>query len=710
MAEPETAPILTVDPMAGRPTWLGHPRGLFLLFLVEMWERFSYYGMRGLLVLYLISVISIHQLPAGTYTNDVQIDEIRQTEPGKTEVVASQSRRLVVAVGEQQAPRAEGAARSGDPRLRVQRLVAGPDPKDPSRTAWNVDGGDAGAPIVVRGPVGGTSDRTTRGFENTEVRFRVSNPGDAPVRAEISIPRDEPDARTFFSVNDEVGVVATDIKPDKDLGPDEKPYEIVVRPNLHDSGRNWTTSSASVLYGWYTGLAYLFPILGGLIADKLIGTHRSMVVGGILIAMGHIILGLSGLGGLAQSAAGMSLFMMGLAVIVLGTGHFKPCVSVMVGQLYRQGDPRRDGAFTIFYMGINLGAFLCAFVCGTLGETVGWHYGFGSAAVGMLLGLGLYTLGRPQFLAPIGEAPRAGAGSASMLFLVGSLVVAAVFAFAFHAGAFGALGRGVEALQENKTLSWLIVGALLAGILVWTGWFVSINRPEDRGPVVSIFLFMFFNAFFWIAFEQAGSSLNVFTKNNTDRMLGSFEVPATWFQSVNAGLIFILAPFFAGMWTALGKRRMNPSQPVKIALGLIFLGIGYLFMVVAGQITVGGAAKAGMIYILATYFWHTVGELCLSPTGLSYVTKAAPVRFVSLLMGIWFVSSFIANLGGGLVASQVEAVERGELDLPWNFGGKADFFFLFVVFSIGPGVLVLLFTPLLKKLIQGREDPVAVSE
>lgn len=698
------------DPMAGRPTWLGHPRGLFLLFLVEMWERFSYYGMRGLLVLYLISVISIHQLPAGVYTNELRFTEIVEPQSkGPPQVAARQSRFLHVAVGSASSPVVREPATEGTPRLVVTRLRAVPDPADPKKTAWVPDTSDRGAGVVIHGPAGGTPDRATRGFDVTEVRYRVTNPGGAPIKAEIDLARQGDDRRTFFTVNDEPGVLSAEIKPDRDLKPDEKPYEVVVAPNLHDSGRNWPTSSANVLYGWYTGLAYLFPILGGLIADKLIGTHRSMLVGGVLIALGHTILGVSGFGALAQSPVGMSLFMAGLAVIVLGTGHFKPCVSVMVGQLYRQGDPRRDGAFTIFYMGINLGAFLCAFVCGTLGEKVGWHWGFGSAAVGMLAGLALYLWGRPRHLAGVGEAPRAGAGKASALFFVASVVLAAGFALAFHEGLFAMLGSGLDRLQQNQAASWAVVAVLLGGILAWTAWFIAANRPEDRGPVASIFIFMFFNAFFWIAFEQAGSSLNIFTKQNTDRMLGSYEVPATWFQSVNAGLIFLLAPFFAAMWTALGKRRLNPSQPVKIALGLIFLGLGYLFMVVAGRITVGGAAKASMVYILATYFWHTVGELCLSPTGLSYVTKAAPARFVSLLMGIWFVSSFIANLGGGLIASQVEAVERGLFKLPWSFGGKADFFFLFVVFSIGPGVLILLFTPLLKKLIQGREESSAAS-
>ncbi|MFM9059657.1 MAG: peptide MFS transporter [Planctomycetaceae bacterium] len=466
-------------------------------------------------------------------------------------------------------------------------------------------------------------------------------------------------------------------------------------------GRGWSRADASTLYGWYTGLAYLFPILGGIIADKLIGTHRSMLVGSVLITIGHVVLAVSGWGALAENALGMSVFIAGLALIVLGTGHFKPSVSVMVGQLYPQGDERRDAAFTIFYMGINLGAFLCAFICGTLGEKVGWHWGFGSAAVGMVGGLVLYALLRPRYLAGIGLPPPGRTGGSAWLFLLASLVLSALFGAAYHVGSLGAVSAALT--PAVMTVITLVVVGL-------AGWFVAIQRPEDRGPTASIFLFMAFNVFFWVAFEQAGSSINVFTERNTDRRLfglngEDWEVPATWFQSVNAGLIFLLAPAFAGLWTWLGRRHLDPSQPLKIALGLLFLGLGYVFMVWAGLAARDGA-KASMLLILLTYLWHTVGELCVSPTGLSYVTKVAPTRFVSLLMGVWFISSFIANLAGGLIAAKVEAVERGEIALPWKFGGQADFFFLFVVTSVGMGLVVAALTPLLTKLIQGRDQGV----
>ncbi len=453
-------------------------------------------------------------------------------------------------------------------------------------------------------------------------------------------------------------------------------------------GRGWSRGDASLLYGWYTGLAYLLPIVGGWIADELLGTHRSMVVGGLVIALGHAVLAVSGIGSLAASDLGMSVFVFGLALIVIGTGHFKPCVSVMVGQLYEPHDPRRDGAFTIFYMGINLGAFLSAFVCGTLGERVGWHWGFGSAAVGMLAGLALYVTFRERLLHGIG-APPAGRSNLSIPVALGGIAAAALFAILHH---LGALASVVDLVSGRATVVLLAVAAV-----GWASWFVARLAPEERGPTITIFVFMLFNAVFWLAFEQAGSSLNLFTDLRTDRMLDGYEVPTTWFQSINAGLIFLLAPLFAAIWSWLGRRGRDPGQPVKIALGLFFLGLGYVFMVWAGRIAADPVVKASLVFVVATYFWHTVGELCLSPTGLSYVTRAAPERYVSLLMGVWFVSTFLANLGGGLVAARVEAIERGEIALPWHLGGQADFFMLFVVSSFAAAALMLVLTPWLRR-------------
>ncbi len=491
-------------------------------------------------------------------------------------------------------------------------------------------------------------------------------------------------------------------------------YLITTMTHASNPGRGWSEASAYVLYGWYTGLAYLLPLLGGYLADKFLGTHRSMVIGGVAIALGHIVLGLTGLESLKETELGMTVFVGGLILIVIGTGFFKPCVSVMVGQLYPAGDPRRDGAFTIFYMGINVGAFLSALVCGTLGESVGWHWGFGSAAVGMLAGLAVYLAMRPKYLHDIG-LPPAGRANWSFPFFLGILAVAAAFTFLYHEGVFGLFAQFFRDRFADPFQRYAILGGVTALIVGSISWFVSIQQPGEKGPTFSIFLFMVFNAFFWIAFEQAGSTLNVFAQESTDRTLftaeampGVFrEIPATWFQSINALLIVLCAPLFSIIWSALAARGRNPSQPVKIALGLIFLGIGYVAMVWAAKLNFDTGAKVGMFWLTFAYATHTLGELCLSPTGLSYVTKAAPVRFVSLLMGIWFISSFMANLGGGIIASYVKDIEQGTVDLPWyswfKLGGRADFFLLFVISSFVPALLILVFTPLLKKLLPKEE-------
>ncbi|MDD4870504.1 MAG: peptide MFS transporter [Kiritimatiellae bacterium] len=475
-------------------------------------------------------------------------------------------------------------------------------------------------------------------------------------------------------------------------------------------GRGWSKADASNLYGWYTGLTYLFPLLGGVIADKLIGTHRSMVVGAIIIALGHIALAISGFGSLVHSSVGMSVFIMGLALVIIGTGHFKPTVSVMVGQLYPLDDPRRDGAFTIFYMGINLGAFICAFVCGTLGEKVGWHWGFGSAAVGMIIGLIIYTMGKPIYLKGIGSAP-ADKPNYAPVFIFTAIFTSAIFALLYYKGFFTWLGCCSDVIMGSRTGGILIPLVVTAIVITWSAWFIARQEPDDRGPTACILMFMVFNAVFWLAFEQAGSSLNLFASEMTNRWIdlpfkGKWEIPATWFQSINPLVIILLGPLFATLWPLLGRRKLNPSQPMKIAIALLLVGCGYIFMVV-GIVKTPSGLKAGMFWLFATYTLHTIGELCISPTGLSFVTRAAPVRYVSFLMGIWFLSSFVANKLGGTMAAQIERIEQGKLELFWyqwfKLGGQADFFLLFVISSVTAGILVLVLTPFLKKLLHGRE-------
>ena len=475
-------------------------------------------------------------------------------------------------------------------------------------------------------------------------------------------------------------------------------------PDAANPGRGWSEGNAYKLYGLYTGLAYLLPVLGGFVADRLLGTHRSMLLGGTIIALGHIVLAVSGLGALAQNDMGMSLFIVGLALIILGTGYFKPTVSVMVGQLYPPGDARRDGGFSIFYMGINVGAFLSALGCGWLGEVMGWHYGFGAAAVGMVAGMAVYIWGKPRVMPTIGAPPENKPNLVAPLFAA-TLVLSALVGAFFHWGGFGALDRASVALMGIPFANWFVPLTVIALVLGGSYWFVMKQLENDRGPVTCILIFVLFNAFFWIAFEQAGSTLNVFALNDTNRTFFGWEMPASWFQSLNPFFIIVFAPVFAWLWAWLGRRDKNPSQPAKIGLGLILLGLGYVFMVF-GAMGVASGERVSPMWLFMAYFFHTMGELCLSPTGLSFVTKAAPARFVSFLMGVWFLSSFVANYGGGLVAATVEDIEAGTMTLPWSGwfeeGTRAPFFMLFVVSSIGAGVIILLFTPMLKKALHGR--------
>ncbi|HYF14907.1 MAG TPA: peptide MFS transporter [Phycisphaerales bacterium] len=683
----------SATPPTEKTLW-GHPRGLFLLFMVEMWERFSYYGMRGLLVLYLVSVMSVFHLKDGAYTNTLLLKQVEDNpaDPGKPiEKIASRSHTVVVGGAQVQ----DAPAWTNPTGLTFQRLRANPgqNPDDPNDD-WVADGPETGEPHVVR--VSGEN------AEDDVYALRVSNPTDKPIKFVAVIDRESNPkgpgiaTRTYFTVNDSAGSKSYTIEPDADRKPGAPPYDIVVRANTGDSGRNWVPSEASNLYGWYTGFAYLLPILGGLIADKLIGTHRSMVAGSLLITLGHIVLGVSGIGDLAFSDFGMSAFVFGLAIIIVGTGHFKPSVSVMVGQLYAPGDLRRDAAFSIFYMGINTGAFLCNIVCGYLAAKYGWHYGFAAAAVGMMLGLMTYLWGKPKYLRGIGEPLVTERAKNWWAFLPVGIAVSAIAAFLFHRGILSDL----DAFLGHKA----VIGTLVAGALAWAVYFIATQEKQDRGPVATIFIFMLFNAVFWLSFEQAGSSLNLFAETDTDRMIGSWEFETPWFQSMNPLFIILLAPLVGVMWVWLGRKRIFVPQPSKIGLGLIFVGLGYVVMVLAGMKLNTGLPKVGMMYLTTTYFLHTVGEIILSPTGLAYVSKTAPRRHVSMLMGMWFISSFIAGLGAGKVAALTEPIMEGKIDLPWNLGGKADFFLLFVITSIAAGVLMIVLTPLLRKLMRNPND------
>ncbi|MCB9847585.1 MAG: peptide MFS transporter [Phycisphaeraceae bacterium] len=506
--------------------------------------------------------------------------------------------------------------------------------------------------------------------------------------------------------------------------------EIVAGEANNNPGFGWDNGDAYLLYGVYTFMVYLTSIFGGMVADRLLGTHRSMLLGGWIIASGHITLALTELFHFERGPAvspengpgALYTFLFGLSLIIIGTGFFKPCVSVMVGQLYRENDARRDSGFTIFYMGINLGALLSPLVAGSLGQLVGWHWGFGSAAVGMILGLIGYQFLRPKYLRGIGDPSASGPMSShdkrlvaiALLLLLGTPLLPLGLQIS---GGLEPVMAWWSGLTEN--VPWWGIPAVFGALLVLSiSAFLSMQPQETRSRLAVIFILAIIgNLGFWIAFEQAGSSMNVFADVNTDRTLwglfgengvtGLFKnggFPSTWYQSVNSTAILIFAPFFSILWIRLAKKKLEPSTPMKFAIGLWLLGLAFIAMVF-GSMQTNDGGLAGPQWLLITYVVYTWGELCLSPVGLSMVTKLAPKNLQSLMMGLWFFSLALSNLGAGIAArySVNFIVQPGETEAKWTFlvKGQAGFYLLLVVCPIAVGVLIAIMTPMLRKMMKG---------
>ena len=430
---------------------------------------------------------------------------------------------------------------------------------------------------------------------------------------------------------------------------------------LMDGGFGFDRSQASAIVGIYAASVYVASLPGGWVADRLLGLRRAILIGAALITSGHLSVGLSGLAG---PDAGKIFFFLGLILIVLGTGLLKPNISAIVGDLYPEGGARRDAGFSIFYMGINLGAFLGQIITGFLGETVGWHYGFGAAGFGMFLGLLVFWRSARHTLGPIGmdvvQHPDAAvqARQERMVKLslgIGLGLVAIVFALA----ATGAVTLDAQRIGQSMTL--VLVGLAL-GFFAYVFLAGGLTKDEMKRVGVIVVLFIF-AAIFWSAFEQAPTSLNLFARDFTDRAAGDWTIPATWFQSINSLFIIIFAPFFAVLWVGLAKRGLDFSSPTKFALGLFLAGVGFLLMIIAANKVVasGGTALVSPWWLVASYFFQTLGELCLSPVGLSSMTKLAPRKFVGQMMGIWFLAAAVGNLIAGLVGGHVDPEKLEEM-------------------------------------------------
>ncbi len=512
--------------------------------------------------------------------------------------------------------------------------------------------------------------------------------------------------------------------------------------------KHWLFSDeqSGVIYGAYTALVYITPVLGGYLADRWLGQRKAVLYGALLLTFGHFLMGFEGDGG--QDAGALNMFWLALSFIIVGSGFLKANISVIVGQLYPRTDIRRDGAYTIFYMGINLGAFLGSLLCGYLGETYGWSYGFGAAGFGMLLGLVVFMVFKPLLMGrgePTDPALLAksfgGIKLEWLLYLAGLVAVAVcwwlvqnqavvgtllgiagsvlvlyvlgIATFQFTYGSFGAAPKlplglfvlgGVmaagafvlmflEAISGDTAQNMALAGfgvALL--VIVWQ----SIGRAhEDRDRIFAAMFMIMGSILFWALFEQAGSSLSLLTDRHVDRTIMGWEPTASMFQSLNAMYIVLLAPLFAWLWTKLARKGLEPSAPAKFGLAIIQLGLGFLVLVAGAN--AAGSAAIPVIFIFLIYLLHTTGELCLSPVGLSAMNRLAPAHMASLIMGTWFFASATGNFAAGLIAAAT-----GSEAASGEGAGRAVVMAVYDQIgwvAIGVGVAVLVISPLIRKLM-----------
>jgi proton-dependent oligopeptide transporter, POT family len=383
---------------------------------------------------------------------------------------------------------------------------------------------------------------------------------------------------------------------------------------------------------------------GGWVADRLLGLRRAIWIGGILIAVGHLSIALSAL--LAKPA-----FFLGLVFIVLGTGLLKPNISAIVGELYPEGGSRRDAGFSIFYMGINIGALVAPLVTGYLGEEVGWHYGFGAAGIGMLVGLFVFRARQKDTLGSLGVEPRGTPEEKARVKLILG-IAAGVIGLVILLAMLGIITIDPVPVAEKMAIVMLSMALLYFAYLFFAA---GLTTDEKKRVAVIVVLFLF-ATIFWSAFEQAPTSLNLFARDYTDRVVAGWEMPTLWLQSFNSLFVIALAPVFAAIWVTLGRRGRDPSSPAKFAFGLLFAGLGFLLMVPAANAIIAGngAVRVSMWWLIGSYFLQTLGELSLSPVGLSSMTKLAPRAFVGQMMGVWFMAAALGNLIAGLVGGHVD--------------------------------------------------------
>jgi len=426
-----------------------------------------------------------------------------------------------------------------------------------------------------------------------------------------------------------------------------------------------TQALSSQVYGLYTGFVYFTPFFGGLLADRLLGRRKAVIVGGLLMAIGHFLMAME------------NMFFLAMMFLVLGNGCFKPNISTQVGGLYPPGDPRRDRAFSIFYVGVNIGAALAPLICGTLGQRVGWHYGFAAAGVGMLLGLIVYV--SFQKYLPV-EPPPTQSKKAPVTGVAGYIVGIPLLIFGLLA--MFTLPRGLQ---------YGILGAILAYVL-----YTLAKLPGDERPrVLAICAACLVISAFWGVYEQQGNTLQLWADANTRwPTVFGFKIPSTWYQAFNPIMIFTLTPLLNILWAWQAARRQEPTSLVKMAMGCAMLGLGFVVMIVAAQ-GMAPDVRRSVMWLIGSTVVYTLGELYVSPIGLSFVSKVAPARIVSMMMGVWFLANFIGNYMTGYLGTFYEKMP------------KSEFFMILTAIGVGAGLILFIMSRPLEKIVAAHDRPAA---
>jgi POT family proton-dependent oligopeptide transporter len=481
-------------------------------------------------------------------------------------------------------------------------------------------------------------------------------------------------------------------------------------------------SKALSIYGSYTAMVYLFPVAGGILADKVLGFRKAILFGGLLMMAGHFSLALEGM----VFSGNMPLFFLSLAFIIVGNGFFKPNISSFLGDFYALNDSRKDGAFTIFYMGVNIGALLSIVTCGYVGQEISWHYGFGLAGIGMLLGLLVFWLYGPRSMGKKGMDPAAleefpEVDEDESIQLLEGPAENRLAVLKKEAEAW--VSKTTASIKKNQVLTYIVTllfipicslfldfgdavaVALIVLSLAILGYLLFVAFKEDKvsGQRLFVVVVLFiFHSIFWALFEQAGGSITLFTERNIDRVVFGSEVPASIFQFFNAFFIMTLAPVFSWMWIKLRKSGKEPSTPMKFVLGLAQLALGFAFIVLGSELF-ADSGMVPLIFLVFMYLFHTMGELSLSPVGLSMITKLSPKRMVGFVMGVWFLSISLANKLAGMIGELTASEDLGDSPTAvQTLEVYSSTYLIWGVAVVGGAALVLIFlVPTLRRWMNG---------